>query len=608
MIQSGYLESEIWQDGFVDTYIWYAESVAANITSGSYNGATITAVGVGFRAFRDSGVLYYRMDGGAWVAITSYNSWSDTQIVGVASSLAVGEYDLKVVNSSAQESILIGAFSVLPVAASVYWTDYNAASSGDGSEANPWDLSQLKAYFNSDTGYHPFSGDVLRVKGDITALSTDAYIFLVDVGNKTITIKSWDIETNGIHTITTTNSGLDIFRIASSDTEIVVHDMVILTTSTFGPSTDPLVIVKSTGSANQFRLKGCMIISEENISMTGGVDTLATIYGSNISFGRTATFEINEYSSITGVYDSVINLVDTASINDSGGTLVWSHCETNIAILPGTIVNCTFDNDVIERMPTAIAYSELYENDFNHKIYDITNLGSGIAFWAASDIESDIKGYTRTGIGAFRFQTNTIYVSGDKQDSGDGTSGDALTMYQFRNYFNSAIGVPSGITPTGFDTFLMSGIFSPVDNFFVDINNNIGGYVVIKCDDILINKAWFIETKNCTSFNVFKFGTGVYLKGAIIQEFILTEKETNIPEIITISSDGVSGRINLIIQMAMYYCGVADISFSTPDANINLTGQGLTMRTEGTFISAAIVGSQVLLEDSVVDATIISDI
>ncbi len=510
MYQSGYLESEIWEEGFVDPHVWYVSSGPPDLTSGSYDSVALTITGLGsyFFAYQGSGDLYYRKDGGAWIPMPLYVSWSGSQIVGkVLTSLDYGAYDLKVVRDDALEDTLLDAFQVLPAASSIYYVDADQVATGTGVSSDPWNLTQLKAYFNYDTGYFPTDGDEIFVRGDIDALVTDAYIFNVDVGDsKAITVRAWDKASNGMFTIATTNSGLDIFRIAAtnSDVSIVLHDCAIFPTGTAGPSADPLIIVKSldnSSGVNSFSLKDCMIISEEDISMTGASaaeKTNITIYGSTLSLGGTATFEINEYSDTTLVYDTAVNIVDTASINKSAGSLTWDHCEFNVATgsIDGAKTDCTFDNSSLERMYTLLTAASFYENDFNINIYDITNVGSGATFWTANDLVYDIKGYTRSGIGAFRFESNTYYVDGDEQIGGSGTSSSQFSLDQLRNYFDSSMGVACGIEPTGYDTFLLKNIFAPIDNFFINVDNVIGGWVTIKAADIGINKAWFIETKN----------------------------------------------------------------------------------------------------------------
>lgn len=545
MIQSGYLESDIWQDGFIDPAIWYAESVAPDITSGAYDDValTITANGEGFRAFQGSGALYYQHDGGGWVAVLGYTLWSSTQIIASVPMLGYGTYDLKVVTDTAQEDILLGAFLVTPGVATSYYTDLDQSGTGLGTEGNPWNLDQLISYFNHDTGYWPFDGDTLYVKGDVGARPANSYLFMVNVGDsKTITMRAWGQATNGMYTISTADSGYDIFRFAdtNSDVRIIMHDAAILTTDVPSPSSDPIVIAKSmdnTIAANRFELKDCMVIGEQDISMTGAdtaEKTNVKIFGSTLSFGGSAVFEIDEYSDTTLIYDSVVNLVDTASINATG-TPVWSHCEFNTLTgpIPGTKNDCTFGNASIERLPSTIEAEAFYENDFNYGIYEIANAGNGSAFWILNDIQYDIVGYTRTGIGAFRFEANTYTVDGSKQLDGDGSSGDAFTLDQMRNYFDSSQGTPCGVSPTGFDTFEMVGIFTMVDDFFININENIGGYTTIKCSAILTNKAWFIEVSDYAglTFDVVTIGASAYLQKLIVNDMFLTQNNATMSEV-----------------------------------------------------------------------------
>ena len=544
MYQSGYLESDIWGEGFVDPHIWYAEVGPPDLVSGSYDSATLKITGVGshFLAYRGSGELYYRKDAGAWVALSYYTAWGPNQIVGgIPTALAYGIYDLKVVTDLAEEDTLLNAFSVLPSTFSEYWIDYNVVAAGAGTAASPWNLAQLKAYFSYSAGYFPTDGDILYAKGDIPIDTVSTYIFNVDVGDsKTITLKAWDKATNGMTTIVTPTSGQDIFRIAAtnSDVHLIVQDLVILPTGTAGPSMDPLVVVKSLDNSvavNSFVFTDSMIISEEDISMTGATEkTNISIYGSNLSFGGTATFEIDEYSNTTLIYDSVINLEDTATINATG-TPIWTHCESNspTGSIPGTKTDCTFDNAVIERLPTALTVAQFYENDFNYFIFEISNVGGGIGFWNTNDMSYDIKGYARAGIGAFRFEVNTLYVDGSKVVPGDGTEADQLSFSQLRNFFNNSIGDAVGVSPTGYDTFLLTNIFVPVDDFFININEPVGGYSIIMAADIRTDKAWFIETKYIAgaSFTILKFASSARMMKLIIRDFILTQNTLTMTDV-----------------------------------------------------------------------------
>lgn len=509
MYQSGYLESEMWEEGFTDPHAWYVDVQPPDLTAGVYNAGalTITATGTWFFAYQGSGDLYYRKDGGSWIPMPLYLSWSSMEIVGkLTAILAYGDYDLRIVRSDTAEDILIGAFSVLPSEPSTYWVNY-AGGAGSGTELSPWSLTQLKAYFNNDVGYFPTDGDLIYVKGDIVATASDAYIFLVNVGDsKTITIKAWDKETNGMHTISPTKSGIDVFSIesGSSDVHLVIHDCAILPTDTAGPTSALPVLVRSKDDSsgdNSIALKGCMIITRQNFKMVAPQsheNTDVAIYGSTIVVAGGAMFRIIEHADNALIYDTAVNLEEGSWIHYVSGNLIWDHCEFNCnsPYIPGTKTDCNFNNESLELLPKIVSYSTFLENDFNYYIYNIQNAGRGASIWIANDYAYDIKGYTRLGIGAFRFERNDYYVSGSSQDSGDGSASSPFTLNQLRNYFNSSLGESCGVSPTGYDSFLLKGIFAPVDDFFLNIDEEIGGYITIKCDEIVTNKAWFIETKD----------------------------------------------------------------------------------------------------------------
>lgn len=508
MYQSGYLESEIWEDGFIDPHIWYTLLGLPSIVTGTYDAValTITATGDNFFTFKGTGELYYRKDSGAWTPMPTYLSWNNNTIVGkLVAVLDYGNYDLKLVRSDSEEATLIPAFVVSPLLPSEYYADFNAVATGTGTEADPWNLDQVKSYYNKEAGYFPVDGDILNVKGDIAPETVDAYLFQVNIGDSiTITMRGWDKATNGMYTISTPNSGLDVFRIlsGSSDVTLDIQDMVLLPTDTAGSSPADLVLVKTldnTVDINKIILRDCMIISEEDlhvVSDDGSHKTDVSIYGSNISIGD-ATFYLNDYADISSIFDSAINLQGTAAINDAGGSINWDHCEFNTTStpIPGVMADCTFENEKLELLPTVITAAAFYENDFNYMIYDLQNAGSGSIFWSANSMTTDIKGAPRLGIGAFRFEAYNYYVDGSKSISGIGTQVDQFTLNQLRNYFDSSLGDLCGVSPTGFDTFLLKNIFVPIDNFFIYVNNIIGGYVTIKAADIGADKAWFIETK-----------------------------------------------------------------------------------------------------------------
>ena len=508
MYQSGHLESDMWLDGFVDTHVWYNEIGLPALTSGSYDSGTftITAGGTNFYIHKGSGALYYRKDSGSWVEVDAYLSWNNEQIKGLlVAALDYGSYDLRMVRDDAEESVLIGAFSVLPGEPSEYYVDAGAVAPGSGTEADPWDLSQLKAYFEDDVGYFPTDGDIVNVKGDIPAELVDSYLFLVGTLNGvTITVRAWDKAVNGMFTISMPSVGLEIFRIdnGSSDVTLILSGAAILVQDDIGSAPSDDIIIKSldnTVGVNKLILRGCMILSEYDLHMTGdsGIHkTDVDIYGSNISI-KNAILHINDYTDTVNVYDSAVNLAGTASITDSGGALTWTRCEFNVvsASIPGTATDCVFESQSLALMPSLLEASEFYENDFNYMIYGLSSAGGGATFWLANGISDDIRGATRSGIGAFRFTTGTYYVDGEKSISGTGVESDQFTLNQFRNYFDSSVGNSCNISPTGYDTFMMTNIFKPIDNFFVQIGNEIGGHVMIKSADIGRDKAWFIETE-----------------------------------------------------------------------------------------------------------------
>ena len=249
MYQTGYIECEIWEDGFVDPAIWYTVTTPADITSGSYDDValTITANGVGFRGIQGSGALYYRQDGGVWIPASSYNLWSSNLIIANVTELGYGVYDLKVVNNASEEDILLNAFTVVPPTSTTYYSDYNVVPDGSGTEASPWSLTQLRAYFNSDTGYYPINGDIIYVKGNLVTTAGDAVVFTINVGDdKTIYLRAWDKATNGMHTITVGKEGIDIFSYAAtnSNVRIIVEDVAILMRDWPGPSSNTVNMVK----------------------------------------------------------------------------------------------------------------------------------------------------------------------------------------------------------------------------------------------------------------------------------------------------------------------------------------------------------------------------
>jgi len=614
MYQSGYLESDMWEDGFVDPHIWLTELGAPNIISGAYNPITLDITASGENFFLYPGVLYYRKDGGPWVTTGVYDTWTNGQIImSVPLALLYGTYDLKVVRSDAQEDTLLNAFDVDPSTSSDYYVDVNQVATGAGTEASPWNLAQLKLYLADAPTYFPVDGDIVNIKGDIPIDTVNAYMFLVDPGDSIeITLRAWDKSTNGLWTVTTPNSGHEIFRIASSDVTLNVSDMVVIPQDTAGSGPSDLIIAKSTDNTsgpNSVILRGSMIISDQEVHMTGASTTEKTnitAYGCNFSF-EDAAFEINEYSDTTLVYDSVINLQGTASINDSGGTLTWDHCETNVVtgLIPGTKTDCTFSNSSIDDMPTSLTATTFLENDFNYYIYEITNSGNGSVFWIANGILLDIKGYTRAGIGAFRFEAYSYYVDGEKGFSGDGSESDQFMFRQLRNYFDNTEGDSCGVSPTGYDTFLLKNIFTPVDNFFINVNEEIGGYSFIKAADIGRDKAWFIETKDyapADEFIIIQIDTSTNMKKLIVKDFILTQNTEDTNTIVTVDSLGVSQKSYVHIKNAMLYCKSADIFFSSFDGNMDVSGEGLTIKTPGDFITTAETGSIVDLIDSVVKA------
>jgi len=506
MYQSGHLESDLWEDGFIDPHIWLVDLGPPDITSGSYNPSllSITASGESFYLFQGSGELFYRKDSGPWIAMPLYISWNNVEIVGkVVAPLDFGTYDLKIVRHDSEEDTLLNAFDVAPPTWSEYYADVNTIVSGTGIESSPWTLSQLKAYFRDDVGYFPLDGDIVNVRGDINVNVVDSYVFLVAPGeNVTITVRAWGKKANGLYTVSMPNSGQEIFRIdtGSSDVTLDIRDMAVLVQDVSGPDLTHLTLVNSldnTAGINNLILRGSMIISENDVRAVrdDGMNTTSiSIYGSNISI-KDASLYFNVGDTL--LFDSAINLQGTAGIVPSAFMLIWDHCEFNTvsAPIPGTLVDCTFESPKLDLLPTFLTYSDFYENDFNYRIYDLDNEGNGTAFWDANGMATDIRGSARTGIGAFRFEAYDYYVDGSKTTIGDGTEADQFTFNQFRNYFSSSLGEPCGLTPTGHDTFLMTNIFTPIDNFFIRITDEIGGYVIVKSADIGRDKAWFIETK-----------------------------------------------------------------------------------------------------------------
>jgi len=509
MYQSGYLESDLWLEGFIDPHVWYIKLGPPDIQSGSYDQSslTITAHGDNFYLYPGvNGKLYYRKHEDSWVEIPIIIVWNNAQIIGkIFSNLEIGYYDLKVIRDDLQEDVLLNAFLVAPPGPSVYYVDAEAVSGGDGTESSPWNILQLKSYFKSDPGYFPINGDIINVKGNIAAETLNPYTFLVsNVGNITIIIQAWNKTIHGMFTVTMPKSGVNLFQIApeSFNVTLDIRDLVILPQWISGPGASPLSIIKSLGGSTGIHhiiLRNCMILSDYDVYMSSGPENVKIdIYGSNISL-KDAKLYINAFSNSLNIYDSVVNLQGSASIHDNGSHLNWNHCEfnKNSSFIPGVKNECTFENIKLNEMPTSIWPEYFNENDFNYWIYNISNAGNGTAFWLANNISLDIRGGIRRGIGAFRFDAYNYYVDGEKTVSGDGSESNPFTFNQFRNYFCDSLGDPCNVSPTGYDTFYMKNIFTPIDNFFIKIHKNIGGYVIIKCHNIGTNKAWLIETKEC---------------------------------------------------------------------------------------------------------------
>jgi hypothetical protein len=375
-----------------------------------------------------------------------------------------------------------------------YYVDFNAVATGVGTEISPWNLAQVKSYFNYEAGYYPKNGDIVNIKGDIIVSSIDEYVFLFNFGDhKTITIRAWDKPANGLYTISTTNSGMCIFKFdASIDySSVNIYDCAIFSTGAAGPDPSELKLTERYSSYGYVVFGNCVIISEDSFNINGMSIYIA---GSTVSVGGSCVLTTSGDIIFS---NSAVNISDTASVVNGLGALSWSYGEfnTDTSSVPGTKYNCVFDNESLEELPTAIGYDDFMENDFNYYIYKITNTENPVPPWYVEDLTDDIMGGERVGIGAFRFAANTYYVDGEKEFSGNGTESDQFTFNQFRNYFCSTVGSECGIEPTGYDTFLMKNIFVPIDSFFLRITDEIGGYVIVRAASISENKAWFIETK-----------------------------------------------------------------------------------------------------------------
>jgi len=625
-MQSGYLDPELWGEGSVDTNIWFVAQNPPSLTSGEYDAEalTITATGSFFFAYKGSGDLYYRKDDGAWVAMPLYVSWASGEVVGqLIAVLEYGVYDLKIVRSDSEESVLDNAFYVLPEGQLEYWADFNAVAPGDGTEVSPWDLSQVKAYFSEDPGYFKSSNylDILNVKGDIVCDDAITALFTINAQPLAtgVIIKGWDKQTNGLWTISSTKSGMSIFKFNDIQYpfgyRVYVSDCAFLITDVDGASLDLTTIFDNTVQAgihyNDARIQNSIITSENDFVISN--ECVADIDGCTISVKDCAIFFENNQSGYTAHYDNVINLSGTAAIIDeSTDGIGFYKCEFNVteSVITQYHSNCIFENLLLENLFTSLDSTTFREKDFNFASFGIQTEGYTEWLWGPSGVaisKTDIVGETRLGIGAFIFAIGEYYVDGAKQIPGIGTFEDQLSLNQLRNYFDSSVGDACGISATGHDTFFIKGIFGIIDNFFLSINNDIGGTVTLKAQDIMVNKSWFIETKDShgSEFNILDIGSSASISKLIIKDFILTQNTDTITDLITINSAGISGRMDIEIKNVMLYCKSAKIYFSTEDEKINLYGYGITAKTPDTFSALCNVTSSLLLSDSVISADLI---
>jgi len=384
----------------------------------------------------------------------------------------------------------------------------NATVSGVGTEASPFNMTNLRNFLSSTVGtldensntVYVQTNDKIYIKGNYLANSFFSLFpsnnsFIVD----NVELLPWDFENNGYWKLGVDNQGLEIFPNDGSFSSSITVTMtgVVLYTLNSGyilSSYSPIIeyvkfkIINSIiyGSFNVVqKIDGCEI---NGCTLVNGSLT-TTNYGED-NYTSYLTFNECVFINWEDNFDSEVdNIIFNYCVFDSTQESLDVNATYNL---------CTFSwiNPV-----TFPDYNEITEETLTFEDYNINyNFANLINetdclkdFFVDNNMEQGAYGSNRRGSGAFFFSNNIFYIDCDSSNNGQGTENDPLSInhigYDF-TYDNDVLRLKGTISNK--DIVLSDGVilesWNPSTNgpfrIYQDNGNEIGGTNLIIKDAI----------------------------------------------------------------------------------------------------------------------------
>jgi len=345
------------------------------------------------------------------------------------------------------DSVGVWASTATPIPRS-YYVDTTELDDGDGTELDPFQLSQYIDYMGGIGTYSIVSGDQVFIYGPLGGEETDK--INVVCGNGTIQeTYAWYRYGITYPSILGFNIGSDntFFEFSGSPENVNFQFYNIIFAALETGSYTKLFsgIIKST-----FNLFNCLVSGD--IYFNPGIERFESTgepVQNTINY-TTSTITTTRIYSITGrVYwdDVVVRAEYLLAITPEelfiNGAEI-SFPETIFNIPAGNKTNILWESVPAGRIPYNLQIngtSDLFTaDDFLWSYLGFTNTGRSMSQWITWNVPAGMEGYTRQGVGYLSFKPSgrNLYVDFTKIPPGDGSQLNPWTRSQFLTYFGNA--------------------------------------------------------------------------------------------------------------------------------------------------------------------------
>lgn len=434
----------------------------------------------------------------------------------------------------------VGAFFFdIGVKGKYYAKFTNGQVPGIGTEEYPFNINQVRNYFNSDEGtpcnVEVADKDIIYINDKYDSY-VDNYLFNLNIDRPiSVELRSWKQTSDDLWGICIEqvyeSAPMNIFKSTSSNLlTLNVHDMLILS-----PTSIPLTLVAPEDNINKLSINFFNILS----ICSHGLDYVKTdrsadvnMYVSTISADDHISFGATGSNKLMFV-DTVFNIGSEADITVGiSSNITFDNCETNRSKSDFNVIsiNSEYLSSNVELLPLALGLSDYFYGDFAYTKFNLRNQGHGSSYWSSNNCNNGILGEDRLGIGAFFFHNHLVYVWLNAVTLGNGTPDFPFTYQQIRNYFNPDQGDPCNIIAYGGDEVRIKGrLINITYNQIFTIGIIIPkGTIKIKSWDIEKLGMWLIDTANSsfTEYVIVGNITNKYIYHLTVEDFMFLQNNS----------------------------------------------------------------------------------